>query len=111
MDIEKINTILTKAIVGFQEGEIDELIAIEEASSKPVGEDGLETIRKICKDHSAAKVNGMMIDAASACLIIQIADKLNPTNRKKFIGLPIATMGHIAWEMTSKSGSVKFKSV
>ena len=104
MDIERVNAVLTKAIIGFQEGEIEALSdeSMDEAKKgSPVGEKGLELIRKICKDHQAEKINGVLIDASSACLIVKIAEKLNPANRKKFLSLDANSMGHIAWKLAS----------
>lgn len=77
---------------------------------KVSGEKLIEVLRYMAAENMAAEVNGVLIDMSSANLIVQIADKLNPKNRAKFIKLPVGMMANMAWELASKSGGVTFKS-
>ena len=62
-------------------------------------EDKLEICQWIKENHQALEVDGVMVDATSANLIVTIAGKLNPQNREKFLGLDMARMGNIAWKL------------
>jgi hypothetical protein len=76
--------------------------------TKVSGEKLLEVLRYMVSEKMGAEVNGVFVDISSANLIVQIADKLNPQNRAKFLGLPVGAMGSMAWELASKSGGVTF---
>jgi len=71
----------------------------------------LGVLERICAEHSGLEVNGVLIDGSSACLIVQIAKKLNAENKKKFLALPVGRMGELAWQIASSGGGVGFKSV
>lgn len=43
-----------------------------------------------------------VVDAATAGVIVAVADALNDTNRAKFLAMDLAMMGHVAWELASK---------
>lgn len=102
MDIERVNSVLVKAIVGLQESEVDGLVeAARGKKSKALGEDGVEAVRKICKEHQHAKVKGVDIDASTACLMVKIVEKLNPQNKAKFLALDVNTAAHLAWKLAS----------
>lgn len=137
MDIEKVNGLLSKAIVRLQSDEIEGLSEVwavgktdydvpaptkkgmprkrgskRRSGKDPLGEEGLAELRMVCqKGPFATKVNGMRIDSSTACLAVSIADKLNPTNRSKFLNnVPARRALEMAWELASKSGGVTFGS-
>jgi len=137
VDIEKTNSVLAKAIAGLQSGEVEglsEMWAVgktdydvpaptkkgkprkrgtrRRTGKDPLGEEGLSELRMVCKKGPySTKVNGMSVDSSTACLTVQIAGKLNPTNRAKFLNkLPARMALEMAWELASKSGGVTFGS-
>lgn len=79
----------------------------------PRGESRMEVLRWISKEHQALFVfdedgdrkHVVIVDASSAHLMVSIADKLNPENRKKFLDMPIAHAGVTAWRMVQRRES------
>lgn len=62
----------------------------ESRRMQPMGIAGLEAIRKITREHQAAKVNEVLIDGYSASAVVQVYDALNDANKEKLLSLPVA---------------------
>jgi len=45
----------------------------------------------------------IVLDAVTANMLVQIADALNPSNRKKFTGMNILQAVDIGWKLVKKS--------
>lgn len=56
-------------------------------------------LRKIVDEKQAAKIEGAMVDLFSASAILSVLDAINPTNKEKFLKLPIGRMADIAFKM------------
>lgn len=48
---------------------------------------------------SATSRKGALVDMGSASVIVAVADALNEANRAKFLNMPIARMGTLAWRL------------
>lgn len=42
---------------------------------------------------------GVMVDASSANIVVQVYDALNESNKKKYIGMPVEKMVKVAWSL------------
>jgi hypothetical protein len=58
----------------------------------------IETLKTIVADHQCAKVEGVLVDATTANVVVQVFDALNETNKAKFAALPVAKMANLAWK-------------
>lgn len=61
--------------------------------------DPIAAFRRIVKNWQAEKVDGVLVDAFSASAIVQVYDKLNETNRAKFLALPAHMMAIVAFKV------------
>lgn len=61
----------------------------------------IQKCRKIVAEHQCAKVNGKLVDATTANVIVKVYDALNETNRAKFAGLGVPKMAAVAWKLVS----------
>lgn len=68
-------------------------IATEFQAAKLDAVDG----RVVALDWSAK--SGVLVDANTARLVVQIADNLNDENRAKFLAMDVPQMGIIAWKL------------
>ena len=59
----------------------------------------IEKIRKIVSEHTAAKVDGVLVDGFTASAIINVHDQLNPVNRAKFAALPLRKIVAVTWKL------------
>jgi hypothetical protein len=58
-------------------------------------------LRKIVSEHQAAEIEGVLVDATSASMLVQVLDNLNPINKAKFLALDIGRMAHLGWRLVS----------
>jgi hypothetical protein len=59
----------------------------------PTGQDLYDALKKIVDEWQYASIPGVgKVDATSASMIVNVADKLNPTNRKKLLSMPFKTI-------------------
>ena len=56
-------------------------------------------LRRIVDEKQAARVEGLLVDLFTASAIVSILDGLNPTNRERYLSLPIENMANIAFKM------------
>lgn len=75
---------------------VDEFQSMTEAS----GSDVISKLKSIVKNHQAAKVDGVFMDATTANMLLRVYEALGEENRKKFAGLPIRKMVAIGWKLT-----------
>ena len=59
-------------------------------------------LRQIVAQHQNAKIQGVTVDAQTANILVQVMDALNPTNKQKFLNMPIKRMADFAWSMVKK---------
>ena len=57
--------------------------------SAPVGDDGLEIMRRIRAESQYAEVNGIKVDLFSASGFVNVYDQLSPANQAKLLDLPV----------------------
>ena len=57
--------------------------------SAPVGDDGLEIMRRIRTEGQYAEVNGVKVDLFSASGFVNVYDQLSPANQAKLLALPV----------------------
>lgn len=62
----------------------------------------IKKLREIVKNHQCEEVEGQLIDASSASVMIQVFDAIKKKENKiKFMNLPIIKMNQIAWSFVS----------
>ena len=67
----------------------------------PCGAAGIEAIQKIAKEYAAAKVNEVLIDAYSACLVSKVWQRISEKNRAKLVSLPVARVVEICYQVAA----------
>jgi len=71
----------------------------------PIGESGMNICRSIVREHQAAKINEVLVDAYSASAIVQIYDAVNDANKAKLLTLPVARVADICFAMINKAAA------
>ncbi len=61
--------------------------------------DKYQSIKRIVDERTMGKVDNIMVDLTTANMLLTIADKLNPTNKEKFLSLPIQKMVALGWKL------------
>ena len=56
-------------------------------------------LRRIVDEKQADHVEGQLVDLFTASAIVSILDGLNPTNRERYLSIPIENMAKIAFKM------------
>lgn len=74
----------------------------EKQRVSPLGEAGIEALRKIVSEHQAAKINEVLVDGFSASAIIQVYDQLNDKNKEKLKSLPVAVVADVVFKTINK---------
>ena len=62
----------------------------------------LQQLRNIVKEHQAEEIEGVLVDATTANLLVKVYDGLNDRNQERFLEFPIDRMAEIAWRLTEK---------
>jgi len=58
----------------------------------------IEALRTIVREHQAARIDGYIVDAMTANLLVQVYDALNPANREGFGKPNLLALVNIAWK-------------
>jgi hypothetical protein len=61
----------------------------------------IEIIRNIHERHTAAVVEGVLIDAMTAGAYVAVHDALTPENRGRLEGMRIDRAGSVVWRLVS----------
>jgi hypothetical protein len=59
----------------------------------------IDRIRAITQSGQCRKIDGRLIDIATANAILQVHTALSPGNQDKFVALPVWKMAAIAWKL------------
>jgi hypothetical protein len=59
----------------------------------------LTQLAAIVKDHQAAEIDGMLVDATTASVMVKVALALSGANRAKFLGFPLKKMVDVGWKL------------
>lgn len=62
----------------------------------------LNKLRTIVKEHQAEEIEGVLVDATTASLLVKVHDALSDRNRERFLEFPLVKMTEIAWRLTEK---------
>lgn len=62
----------------------------------------IDRLRRIVEEHQAARVEGKVVDATTANMLVSIHDALNEKNRAHFLALPLPKMVALGWKLVSK---------
>jgi hypothetical protein len=55
-------------------------------------------LRTIVRDHQAARVDGYLVDATTAALLVKVYEALKPANRELFGKPDLARLVDLAWK-------------
>ncbi len=84
----------------------DLILAFDQDIKSRDGAHILEICRAIVKRHAAQMVDGVVVDAQTANVIVSVHDNLNPANRAKYAEMKnIVRMGELAWAVLAQSKS------
>lgn len=61
----------------------------------------LTRLAAIVKDHQASEIDGFLVDATTASVMVKVALALNGPNRQKFLDLPVDKMADLGWRLVS----------
>lgn len=78
----------------------EEVRVIETAQVSP-GEARLQQLQAIVAEHQAMKVDGQLVDACTANMLVKIVLRLNEKNRAKFLGFSITRMVDVGWKLVN----------
>ncbi len=78
----------------------EDVRAIETAVLSP-GPTRLEQLQAIVTEHQAMKVDGHLVDACTANMLVKVVLALNEKNRTKFLGLTITKMVDVGWKLVN----------
>lgn len=57
----------------------------------------IAAVRAIVRDHQAARIDGYIMDAYTASMLVAVYDGLKPENQAKFERLPLKRLIDIGW--------------
>lgn len=77
----------------------DYLARAVRATRKPKGT-RIEKLVEIVKAHSAGRIDGVLVDVQTAQRCLGVHTALSVENQTKFVALPMARMGAVAWKLT-----------
>ena len=63
--------------------------------------DKLAALRKIVKEHTTAEVDGVLMDAFTASMLVKVHGALNQGNQGKFLAMSIAEMIDVGWKLVN----------
>ena len=66
-------------------------------------EERIEAFRKIVSEWGATRMEGVLVDAFSASMVVQVYDKLTPENRVKFMSRPAKQVVLMGWKVVNAS--------
>ena len=69
---------------------------------KPIGEEGINTCRRILETKTFAKINEVMVDTFSASAILTVYDNISDANKQRFTNLPVAKIVDVAFKLLAK---------
>ena len=78
---------------------------------KELRENVIDDMKKIVKNKSAMKINGVMVDLYTASAVTQIYDKVNPANKKKMEKMSPQGLQTAAFKILGKKESVNEEAV
>jgi hypothetical protein len=58
----------------------------------------ITALRQIAREHQARRVEGYLVDAMTACLLVSVYDALTPENRRKFGKPSLLRLVDFAWK-------------
>lgn len=57
----------------------------------------LTKLETIVSEHQACEIDGVLVDAFTANLLVRVHHAFSETNQAKFLSLPMPRMGAVAW--------------
>jgi len=60
-----------------------------------------QKLRQIVANHQAELIEGILIDASTAHMLVKVLDALNQNNKARFLSLPIVTMAKVGWKLVN----------
>lgn len=75
----------------------DDLARAVKGTPKPQGT-RIEKIRYVVEHHQASRIEGKLVDAFTAQMLVKVHDALKPENQAKFMAMPFMKMVEIGWK-------------
>lgn len=77
---------------------------IQAKQASPLGEEGIDAIRKIVAEKQYAKVNHVAVDLFSAGTLITVYDRVNPESQAKIRAMTVPRAIHVAFKTLERAG-------
>ncbi|MFF4699868.1 hypothetical protein [Streptomyces chattanoogensis] len=84
------------------EQEAVEVAYEQDAPKRWEAEGRMGTFRRIVTLHQCEEIDGVMVDATSAQVVVQVYDALKPENQAKMRDMPVVRMCEIALQFASR---------
>ena len=75
----------------------DNAAAVREMPKLPRSAPRIDRLRWVVQHHQAARMEGILVDATTAAMLVKVHDALNGANQAKFLGVSIRRMVGIGW--------------
>ncbi len=62
-------------------------------------------LRAIVREHKAARIDGFIVDAFTAQMLIKVYEALSPQNREKFGKPRLEKLVDLGWKVSQRSGT------
>jgi hypothetical protein len=74
----------------------DDLARAVKGTPKPKGT-RIEKLRQVVARHQASRIEGKLVDAFTAQMLVKVHDALKPEDQAKFMGMPFMKMVKVGW--------------
>jgi len=62
----------------------------------------IDKVRQVAEEHQCNRVNGVLLDALTANVILRVYDALNERNKAKLAAMPIRRMAEVALSVAAR---------
>lgn len=62
----------------------------------------LDKVRKVAEEHQCNRVNGVLLDAFTAHVIVKVYDALNEKNKARLAAMPVRRMAEVALSLAAR---------
>lgn len=77
---------------------------IQAKQASPLGQEGIDAIRKIVAEKQFAKVNEVAVDIFSAGTLITVYDRVNMAAQSKIRAMTVTRAVHVAFKTLERAG-------
>lgn len=68
----------------------------------PTAPKTIEAIREMATMHTARMIDGVLVDAFTAQVIVRVYDAITPEHQAQLMTFPIDRIGHLCWKAVTR---------